>query len=311
MKFGILFSGQGAQQTNMGLDFYQADPLFAQIFDHASELVGYDLVKVAKNENGELNQTKYVQPAIVAFSYALFQLLRRDLPELTVSGAVGLSLGEYSAIMAADLVSFDEGMPALRDRALYMQADADATPSAMAAVLKPDVATIEELCAKYTTADEVATIANYNSPKQVVLGGTTAAVKAVMADLKEAGGRVIPLNVSGAFHTPLFKNSSTKLATRLAELNVTPAAFPVMSNTIVAPFTPDNLAQTLSQQVIKPTHFADCLTKLIDQTDMDAVLELGPGSVLTKFAKQIDKSKQRFAIGDLAGYQAFVAQMKG
>lgn len=312
MKFGILFSGQGAQQTNMGLDFYEHDELFREVFDQASQACGYDLVAVCRNQNGELNQTKYVQPAIVAFSLGIYQMLQRDLPALDVCGMVGLSLGEYSAIMASKMIDIPSGMSALRDRALYMQADADARPSSMAAILKPDIAVVKQVLAQINADDNCVVIANYNSPKQVVIGGDETAVTEAIAQLQSNGiKRVIPLKVSGAFHTPLFKQTSQKLEKRLAELDFSAPEVCVMSNTTATPFDRETISAVLAKQVICPTHFGKCLAELIEQTNLDCVLELGPGAVLSKFAKQIDKTKQRKNIGTYDEYRAFVLEMKG
>lgn len=305
MQFGILFSGQGAQKPGMGLDFL-ADPTFKAVLDQASFSSELDLVQVLKSEQGELNQTKFVQPALAAVSLGIWQMLKRDLPKLPVNGMIGLSLGEYSALMAAESLSIDEGFALLSDRAKYMQADADRQATAMAAVMDPDIAKVEAIC------DQVdqAWVANYNSPKQLVVGGTVAAIDEVVAQLtaQQAGKRVIKLNVSGAFHTPLFATAQEKMHERLKTVTFKPTKVPVISNTTTEPFAADQIAAILEEQLASPTHFGACLQTVLTGSQTDAVLELGPGKTLTKFAKQVDKSLARFNIENQSDYENFVKE---
>ncbi|MEE5987540.1 ACP S-malonyltransferase [Ligilactobacillus equi] len=312
MKLGILFSGQGAQYSGMGLDFYAQDQLFAQKIDEASQITGLDLVKIFKNENAELDQTLNVQPALVAMSLGIYAMLKRDFPDLPVVGMTGLSLGEYSALHASGILSFADTMAVLKDRAQYMQADADAKESMMFALLGPDVTLVEQICAEISTPEEPVAIANYNSKKQVVIGGSPVAVTAASEQLQNAGAakKVVPLKVSGAFHTPLFQNSSQKLAQRFEGVTFNEPNVTVMSNTTAQPLKAVEAAQVMAKQVCQPTHFADCAAGLIT-AGADTFLEIGPGQTLVKFAKVVDRKAQRFNIEKMEDYKAFCEAMRG
>ena len=311
MKFGILFSGQGAQYAGMGCDLYANDDLFRKVVDAASPHVGYDVAAVLNDED-RLNETKYVQPAIVAVELGLVAMLKRDVPTLAIGGMVGLSLGEYAALIASGAMPFDAGMDVLRLRAAAMQADADARPGAMAAVLNPDVEQVKQVCAACSDQDHQVVIANYNSPKQVVIGGDQAAVAAASKQLKDAGvRRVVPLKVSGAFHTPLFVNTQQQLATALPKLTYYEPDYPVISNTTGRPFEKDEIAAVLTKQVSTPTHFADCVRYMINAEQVTATLEVGPGQTLSKFTKQIDRQVVRYHVDSMDGYQQLLATLRG
>lgn len=311
-KLILLFSGQGAQYSGMGLDLYQNDPLFKEKIEQASQASGLDLVEILTNKDGQLDKTAYVQPALVAVSLGIYAMLKRDYT-LDIAGMVGLSLGEYGALMASGALDEHEGMRLLRARGEYMQADADATASMMAAVLGPDIPQVEAICRQVNQAEHPVAVANYNSPKQVVIGGNPAAVTQTIKKLQTVGAakKVVPLQVSGAFHTPLFKNSSSQLERRLQTVGFNEPQVPVISNTTGQPFTKDNIATILSRQVCVPTHFADCIKYLLAKREVTGVLEIGPGVTLSKFVKQIDRNLARYHIEDLATYQAYGAQVRG
>ncbi|MCP0886006.1 ACP S-malonyltransferase [Ligilactobacillus sp. WILCCON 0076] len=312
-KFGILFSGQGAQYTDMGLDFYHSDALFKEYIDQASELTKLNIVKILQNKENQLDKTANVQPALVAVSIGIYAMLKRDYPDFNVVGMLGLSLGEYAALIASKAVSYTDGMQILRDRGVYMQKDADTYPSMLAAVLNPDINKVEAICSQISTSTEPVGIANYNSPKQVVIGGSPKSVSKTVDELQNVGAakKVVPLKVSGAFHTPLFKDTSTKLEQRLAKVAFGNPCVTVMSNTTAHPFKKEEIANVLTRQVCVPTHFGDCAKYLIDNTGVNAVLEIGPGKTLSKFVKQVDKSILRYHIEDLATYNAFGEILRG
>ncbi len=307
MRIGFLFSGQGAQYSGMGLDFYQSDELFRSLIDEVSTSVGIDLPTVFRNQADQLAQTKFVQPAIVAMSLGIYRMLQRDLPNLNAHGMLGLSLGEYSALIASGAFDVADGFNVLRDRAAYMQTDADETEGAMLAVMKTEHDVIAKICEQASTVDEVVTFANYNSPSQVVIGGHKKAVERALDLFREKNIRkVIPLNVSGAFHTPLFQRTSFQMERRLANVELHKLTIPVYSNTTGELFSVDTIKQVLAQQVILPTHFGECLQKMIAVDGIDTVVELGPGKTLCKFTKQIDKQINSFNIENIATYTKFI-----
>lgn len=184
MYYGILFSGQGAQRSGMGVEL-MADSLFSRIVSWASDVCELDLLKIMKNEHNELNKTVYVQPAIVTVSYGIYQMLKRDLPQLPIKGMVGLSLGEYAALIASNSLSFEEGIKLVADRARFMQQDADREISTLAAVLDPQLQEIKELITAQQENGQRVYIANYNSPRQIVVGGALTDLKATLKRWKK------------------------------------------------------------------------------------------------------------------------------
>lgn len=304
MKIGILFSGQGAQKPGMGLDLL-VDPLFAQTVAEASAATGLDITTILRSEHGELDQTANVQPALVTVSYGLYRMLRRDLPKLPVAGMVGLSLGEYAALLAAKAVSAADGFKLLTDRGRYMQTDADAQASGLAALVDPQEKVVDQVLA--TSAVQVA---NYNSPHQLVIGGPVAELKTAVSQLKtaKAAKKIVILRVSGAFHTPLFNNARQKMHDRLATVTFATPQVPVISNTTVYPFTADNLSEILERQLAVPTHFGEDLQYLIDHEKIDQTLEIGPGKALSHFDRQVDRNLQRANIATMTDYENYVKE---
>ncbi|WP_367342646.1 ACP S-malonyltransferase [Limosilactobacillus sp.] len=305
MKLGLLFSGQGSQKPGMGLDFL-SDPLFSELISAESAASKLNLRKIMASEDDELKETKNVQPALVAVSYDIYRMLQRDLPQMPVAAMAGLSLGEYGALMASNSLSADEGLPLLADRGQYMQDDADRIDSAMAAILNPDVSAVENVCDHY---DQV-WVANYNSPKQLVIGGVSDQVEQAAAELKEqqAAKRVVVLRVSGAFHTPLFNQAREKMHQRLQSVHFAEPTVPVISNTLVQPFAADDIATVMERQLAVPTHFGEDLQYMVDHERIDATLEIGLGKTLTRFAKQVAPTIAHDHISTLADYEKYVKE---
>lgn len=309
MKLAILFSGQGSQFTDMGLDFYQESPIFKDCVDKASEIADFKITSVFANDGDKLSETKYIQPAIVAMSIGIWKMLQNTLGDkLAVEGMVGLSLGEYSALIASQKLSFSDGMSVLKDRAIYMQDDANKVDNKMAAIIDPQIEVIEKLCTDYPNVY----VANYNTPKQLVIGGDGEELVDVVdkIDSLNAAKKIVELKVSGAFHTPLFTNASQKMKKKLSNVTFTEGSNLVVSNTTMRPFEKDSLAEILAKQIIKPTHFGECVQYLIDNKKIDTVLEIGPGKTLSKFTKQIDKSIKRYHISKLSDFKKFIDSVK-
>lgn len=309
MQIGVLFSGQGAQKPGMGVDFL-GDPLFCQLVEEASQATGLNIATLMKGEGGELDYTKYVQPALVTVSYGIYRMLERDL-QLPIAGMVGLSLGEYAALMAARALDFTPGMALLADRARYMQEDADQVPSTLAAIVEPKLDVVSQAVEAAQAAGQGVYFANYNSPDQVVLGGAKEALEQVVEEItaKEAAKKAVVLKVSGAFHTQFFNGARQKMTERLKTVAFHTPTVPVISNTTVTPFEKEGLADVLARQLAVPTHFGDDLAYLINHQGVDTTLEIGPGKTLTRFAKQVDRKLTRYRISSLADYQAFVKEV--
>lgn len=311
MSYGILFSGQGAQKAGMGLDFL-VDPLFKETIESASEASGQDLVAIFKNENGELNKTVHVQLALVAFESGIFQMLERDCPNLAIGGMIGLSLGEYSAMYASGALDLENCLRLVSDRARYMQEDADKVENGMAAILKPNLEQVERLIHTLQKAKKQVYVANYNSPKQVVIAGEKDDVDLAVKEIttQHLAKKAITLKVNGAFHTPLFNGAKAKMTKRLSNVVFQKNEIPVISNTTGMPFQ-DNWQEIMAKQLVSPTHFGDCVDYLIKHNQIDQALEIGPGKVLSSFAKQIDRHLKCSRIGTYEEYQVFVEEEYG
>ena len=212
-KRAFLFAGQGAQKLGMASDLYAAYPVVKETFDTASRILGYDLRELIDSNEEKLNQTRYTQPAILTTSVAIYRLLVEN--GITPDIVAGLSLGEYSALVAAGALSFEDAVALVAKRGEFMETAAPAGSGKMVAVMNTDPSLIEEIC-QQASEKGVVTPANYNTPAQIVIGGEVAAVDYAVELLKEAGAkRLIPLNVSGPFHTALLESASQKLAAEL------------------------------------------------------------------------------------------------
>ena len=296
MSYGILFSGQGAQKAGMGLDFLE-DPLFKDTIEKASSASHQDLIAIFEDKNGELNKTINVQPALVAFEIGIYRMLKRDT-DLNIGGMVGLSLGEYSAMCVSGALDLENCLSLVSDRARYMQEDADQVENGMAAILKPDLDELEVLI------DDL--------QRQVVIAGEKSDVELAAKQIKEKGlaHRIVMLKVNGAFHTPLFDHAKAKMTKRLADVDFKENSVPVISNTTALPFD-KNWGEIMAKQLAVPTHFGSCVKYLIEHDQVDRILEIGPGKVLSSFAKQIDRHLKCSHIGSYAEYQAFVEEEHG
>lgn len=283
-----------------------ADSLFSNLVHQASTISGLDLLKIMKNEHGELGQTVYLQPALVTVSYGLYRMLERDLPDLPIGGIVGLSLGEYAGLLASKAVSFTAGIRLLGDRAKYMQAVTEELDSGLAAIIDPDIAAIEDLVSRQGKVF----IANYNSPRQIVIGGMMADLKQTASEIKQAdlAKRAVVLKVSGAFHTPLFNPARQQMEARVRTVDFDTPQLPLISNTTIAPFTAADIGPIMGRQLAVPTHFGAGLAYLVDNYGVDATIEIGPGKTLTRFARQVNPDLTTKHIETMADYQKFIEE---
>lgn len=300
MKIGLLFSGQGAQQAGMGTDLYEALPEYKSTIDQASEVLGYDLSDVMKDAD-KIAQTQYAQPAILSMSNAIVNALGSALQHPIA--ALGLSLGEYSALTAAGAMNFEQAVAIIKDRGQYMQTVGDANPGKMAAIMGEDQKLIEAVLAQLQAKGKQVFPANYNTFAQLVIGGIAADVDEATVALTAAGiKRTIDLPVSGAFHTPLLKDAAIQLSERLTTEEFADVNYPVYSNTTSEPFIIADLHETLTKQIVSPTYFAQAMKKMLD-AGVDTFIEVGPSDTLIKFAKKIaPKDVKRYAVKDLESF---------
>lgn len=286
-KTAFLFAGQGAQYLGMARDLYDQYGVVKATFEEASQVLGYDVRELIDQNEEKLNQTRYTQPAILTTSVAIYLLLAEKgiQPDMVA----GLSLGEYSALVAAGALDFRTAVALVAKRGAFMEESAPAGSGKMVAVLNTDVAVIEAAC---QTASQLGVVspANYNTPSQIVIGGDAAAVDKAVELLKEAGvKRLIPLNVSGPFHTALLKPASEQLAQVLAETEFADFQLPLVGNTEADIMEAGRIKELLTRQVMEPVRFYDSIAKM-QEAGVTEFIEIGPGKVLSGFMKKIDKS---------------------
>src|SRR5579859_5473130 len=245
-KTALLFAGQGAQVVGMGKDLAEKFPAAKAWFDRASAALGYDLAAVCFNgPEAELTKTENAQPGIFLVSWIAFQLLKEQAPGLKFDATAGLSLGEFTALTAAGVMSFEDGLRVVRQRGKFMQEACDVTQGGMAAIIGLDEAATREVCAQTGVV-----LANLNCPGQLVISGEAARV-AQACELAKAKGarRALPLPVAGAYHSPLMASAQSKLDFELAGASLQPPRVPVISNVTAQPHVSGNLRARLVEQV--------------------------------------------------------------
>ena len=299
-KRALLFPGQGSQAVGMGMDVYD-EPVVRATFDEAGAALGYDLAALCFAGPGEtLARTDVTQPALLTISTALYRLARER--GLQYEAALGHSLGEYSALVATGALEFGVAVDLVRRRGEAMLAAAQSKPGGMAAVIGMDDAAVEALCSGIGGLWP----ANFNAPGQVVVSGTEAGLAELGVQAPQAGARkVIPLNVSGAFHSPLVAAAVEPLREPLATAAwATPA--PAFFSVCSVAWERDFFSELLLRQIVAPVRFTAAIESLVGQ-GYDSFLEVGPGSVLTGLVKRIAPAVATDGIADAATLTALDA----
>ncbi|MDR2464926.1 MAG: ACP S-malonyltransferase [Streptococcaceae bacterium] len=308
MKLAYLFAGQGAQYVGMAKELYDTEEVVKETFDEASQVLGYDLAEIVFQDGEKLNKTEYTQPSILTVSTAISRVLktRGVSPDL----AIGLSLGEYSALVESGVLDFKEAVQLVKKRGKFMTEAAPHGSGKMVAIMNADVSVIEEACKK-ASVKGIVTPANYNTPSQIVIGGVQEAVDYAVELLTEAGvKRMIPLNVSGPFHTAILKPASEKLAVELEKTSFSELKIPVISNTTAKPFKDGEIPSLLTRQVMEPVRFYESIDAL-KGLGVTHFIEIGPGKTLSGFMKKIDKTILGERAEDIQTVEASARMFKG
>lgn len=301
-KIAVAFSGQGAQFPKMGEDLF-TEPIVEETFAEAEDLLGYSLREIICSDEEKLNQTQYTQPAIYVLTTAIWRLFQAHFPLRPLAG-LGLSLGEYTALTASGALSFAEGVPLIARRGELMQEAVPPGQGKMAAVMNADAELIAEVCRE--TAGVVVP-ANFNTPQQIVIGGEAEAVERASEALKARGvKRVIPLNVSGPFHTPLMADAAKKLDAALHKVDFKTPDFPVITNVTAQVVPTEKIRATLFRQIQNPVRFSDSLIE-IARRKPDLLIEIGPGKVIANFARKTIPEIERTNISDQASLKKTLA----
>ena len=314
-KTALVFPGQGAQYTGMAKDLYESFEVAKEVIDRADSLMDFDLISMMHDEDkkSELSKTENTQPALLTHSMAIMEILSK-YESFKYDACLGLSLGEYSALTAANAMDFKDAVSLVRKRGLIMSNEVADGEGAMCAVIGASRELIEECILKLESG--TVEIANYNSPAQIVISGEKAAVEEAAVLLKENGAkRAIMLDVSGPFHSSLLKGAGEKLKLELDKVDMKEPSVDVISNVDANIHKdPDEIKAILVKQVYSSVLWEDSISKLIDE-GFDRFIEIGPGKSLRAFIKKIASKKKAdveiINIDTAADVNAFIESIGG
>lgn len=297
-KIAFVFPGQGAQYPGMAKEFVENFSEADAIFKQASESLGYDMKELCFNGTEEdLKKTENTQPAILTASIAIYEVLKAK--GLKAEATAGLSLGEYSALVAAGALKFDEAVSVVQKRGRFMQEEVPQGVGAMAAILGLENDLVVEACTK-ASSEGIVEPANFNCPMQLVIGGEVKAVEKAVEYCKASGAKkAVMLPVSAPFHTSLLNGAGEKLKPQLESMTLSDCIIPVINNVDAAYMTSaSQVVDKLVRQVSNPVRWEDCIKQLTED-GFDTFIEIGPGSALSKFIKKISKDAVVMNVEDL------------
>ncbi|MCL2620580.1 MAG: ACP S-malonyltransferase [Defluviitaleaceae bacterium] len=286
----IMFSGQGAQKAGMGKAFYDEFAVCRQVFEEASDALGLDITKLCfEDADKQLALTQFAQPALVTAGIAMYRAYEQEGGK---SGLLmGLSLGEYTALAAAEVLGFADTVKLVHKRGLLMAEFAK--PGGMVAVMNLDRAVVEEICK--SAPEGFVAPANFNTPGQIVISGEKVALDYCASKVKEAGGKAMPLKVAGPFHTPLMDVPAEKLREEATGITVKCGTLPIISNVNGNTLTYEDLAGHMATHMISPVSWTTSVMRAVDLGG-SRFIEMGVGETLVNFVKKIDDSVETFAL---------------
>lgn len=294
-KIAFVFSGQGDQHTGMGADLYENFAEFKSIFDAAEELRPGTISQCFEGDEAALSMTVNTQPCLFIYESAAAELLNAS--GIRADMAAGFSLGELSALGYAGALGFKEMLSLVMKRAELMQQASEEVKTQMAAVLKLDNDTVRELCSAYDSVYPV----NFNCPGQVTVSGDAVSMPDFMEKVKSAGGRAVPLKVSGAFHSPFMAKAAESFRKILGAESFGKPGLPVYANLTARPYG-DDIAAVLGEQMSSPVLWEDTVRAMID-AGADTFIEIGPGATLSGMIKRISKEVETYSISSMDNFE--------
>ncbi len=306
-KLSFVFPGQGSQKPSMGQDIYESNGEVKKIFQKAEEILNRPLLSLIYGENREeLNQTINTQPAVFLIDYLYFKYLEKN--DLKPFAVAGHSLGEFAALVASEVIDWEEGIYLVGKRATFMEEAARKNPGGMLAIIGLDKNLLTEASQEIDGLE----IANYNSPGQIVLSGTESAIKKAEDVFKRNGAkRVIKLQVSGGFHSTLMKKAEERFRNELKSIEFNKPTIPLVQNfTGKQESDPDLIKENLAKQISSPVKWIDCCQTLADELGAETWIEVGPGNVLTNLIKQILNNVEIYSANSLKSSQNIISLLR-
>lgn len=301
-KIAMIFPGQGSQSIGMGKSFYENSPLAREMFEKAGERIGVDFTKLLFEENDQINETAYTQPAILLVSMIAYKLFQEEHPTKAVL-FLGHSLGEFSALCAAGAIDYVDAVELVHKRGALMQSACEEIEAGMMAILGLDDATVEEICAKANAEGKQVWPANFNQNGQLVVAGLKADLQSMEAVFKEAGAkRALLLNMSIASHCPLLASAQDPLALEMEKMVSDTFSAPVVSNVSMQKYATKAQAVTLlKDQLVKPVRYKQSIEAIAGE--IDVMIEFGNGAVLKGLNKRNAPNNETYGISDMETLQ--------